>query len=109
MKITASAPGKLILAGEHSVVYGEPALATAIDLRTTVTVDTEFEYENLACPDEKVISVDLHSFQAFGLKIKFYGKAFHAEDFKERGLSSQVKNSIKDGRIKREYRGGRDK
>jgi mevalonate kinase len=34
-----SAPGKVILFGEHAVVFGEPALAVAIDLRTTAQAD----------------------------------------------------------------------
>lgn len=36
--VIASAPGKIILFGEHAVVFGEPALALAINFRTTVTV-----------------------------------------------------------------------
>lgn len=35
-RITASAPGKIHLLGEHSVVYGKPALIAAIDKRITV-------------------------------------------------------------------------
>lgn len=35
--IRVSAPGKLILFGEHAVVYGEAAIATAVDKRAFVT------------------------------------------------------------------------
>jgi len=39
MEITASAPGKVILFGEHAVVYRRPALAVPLnDLQATVTV-----------------------------------------------------------------------
>ncbi len=38
MSITATAPGKLMLMGEHAVVYGFPCLVTAVDLRYRVTL-----------------------------------------------------------------------
>jgi len=37
--VTASAPGKVYLFGEHAVVYGEPAVPCAIARRATVTVE----------------------------------------------------------------------
>jgi len=36
--ITISAPGKLLLMGDHAVVYGHPCLVTAIDKRVYATV-----------------------------------------------------------------------
>lgn len=41
--ITASAPGKLILLGEHAVVYGKPAVALAIDRRFACSLETSDE------------------------------------------------------------------
>ena len=36
--IKISAPGKIILSGEHAVVYGYPAIVTAINRRITVKI-----------------------------------------------------------------------
>ncbi|WP_436900224.1 mevalonate kinase [Halovenus halobia] len=41
--VTASAPGKVYLFGEHAVVYGEPAVPCAIELRAEVTVTERSE------------------------------------------------------------------
>ncbi|WP_026190303.1 mevalonate kinase [Halomicrobium katesii] len=41
--VTASAPGKVYLFGEHAVVYGEPAVPCAIERRAHVTVEERDE------------------------------------------------------------------
>ena len=38
-RVTASAPGKCILFGEHAVVYGQPAVAVALEQRISVSVE----------------------------------------------------------------------
>ena len=49
MKVTASAPGKLMLYGEHAVVYGSPCIVTAVDQRVRVTVEPNGEGEIHVC------------------------------------------------------------
>lgn len=41
--VTSSAPGKVYLFGEHAVVYGEPAVPCAIQLRAQVTAEQRGE------------------------------------------------------------------
>ena len=43
MRVAVSAPGKVILFGEHFVVYGGRAVATAVDLRVTVSAGEQKE------------------------------------------------------------------
>lgn len=46
-----SAPGKVILHGEHSVVYGKRAVALSLDLRTHLTVTAAVDSVSLNLPD----------------------------------------------------------
>jgi len=39
MSVRASAPGKLVLFGDHAAVYGYPCIVTAVDLRYTVSME----------------------------------------------------------------------
>ncbi len=53
--ITVSAPGKLMLLGEHAVVYDRPCLVTAVDQRMRATVELlEIQEFQLEAADVKV-------------------------------------------------------
>lgn len=51
MQITVSAPGKIHLLGEHTVVYGHPALLAAVDKRIYISV----KREALSVKEKKII------------------------------------------------------
>jgi mevalonate kinase len=69
--VTASAPGKVYLFGEHAVVYGEPAVPCAIERRATVTVDARAD-DRL-----RVESEDLH---ISGFTVEYDGDGEAAPD-----------------------------
>lgn len=55
MKITVSAPGKLMLFGEHASVYGRPCIVTAVNQRMKATVElTNDSMFQLNAPDINV-------------------------------------------------------
>jgi len=49
--VTVSAPSKVILHGEHAVVYGKTAVAAALDLRTKMSIKPHSELVVVKFPD----------------------------------------------------------
>lgn len=54
-QVTVSAPGKLMLLGEHAVLYGRPCIVTAINQRITVTASLDAKpLFTLSAPDVQI-------------------------------------------------------
>ncbi len=68
--VTASAPGKVYLFGEHAVVYGEPAVPCAIELRAEVTVRER----------EEGIRVQANDLSLDGFAVEYEGSASERPD-----------------------------
>ncbi len=78
-QIRVSAPGKLMLFGEHSVVYGRPSIVSAVDQRL---------YMNIEIIDSPVFRLD-----APDVKVENY----------EKNLKDLCKNSVPKGAVYLEY------
>ncbi|HVO86048.1 MAG TPA: mevalonate kinase [Candidatus Eisenbacteria bacterium] len=63
MGVVASAPAKIILFGEHFVVYGEPAIVLAIDKRAYATVD----FNEDKCLHVKSVNLNLKGYFKDGI------------------------------------------
>lgn len=78
--ITASSPGKLMLYGDHAVLYDQPCLVTAVDLRMRVSVtlydSDEVRIRTPMLPQSVILSVsELADGDALPQAIKFVGLA----------------------------------
>lgn len=74
-KITTSAPGKLMLFGEHAVIYGRPCIVTAVDQRIYATV------EKIA-GEKIVINAPQLEVKNFSIDISRLGKAAYPKEVK---------------------------
>ena len=106
-RVVASAPGKIILFGEHAVVYGEPAVTAAVDKRARVVVKERGDFEvRISAPDlsleavfdlEKVSSEDSFSFFEIPERLKNIVRAVEVSLDAcglKRGLNIEINSDI---------------
>ncbi|MEE2625841.1 MAG: mevalonate kinase [Candidatus Thermoplasmatota archaeon] len=96
--VTAFAPGKCILFGEHAVVYGEPAVAVSIDAGVEVTISESnkwilegMPFEPSRHPHISHIINDIFQYRGNPLKIDIRSSLFSAAGL---GSSAALSNSM---------------
>jgi len=73
MSIKVSAPGKLLLLGDHAVVYGYPCLVTAVDKRLYV------EAEIIEAQEDEIITPQVKESRFVLESIAYFKEKFHIE------------------------------
>ena len=96
--VTAFAPGKCILFGEHAVVYGEPAVAVSIDAGVEVTISESnkwilegMPFEPSRHPHISHIINDIFQYRGNPLNIDIRSRLFSAAGL---GSSAALSNSM---------------
>ena len=96
--VTAFAPGKCILFGEHAVVYGQPAVAISIDAGVEVTISESdrwilegMPFEPSRHPHISHIINDIFQYKGSPLKIDIKSGLFSAAGL---GSSAALSNSM---------------
>ena len=72
--ITVSAPGKLLLLGDHAVVYGYPCLVTAVDKRLYV------EAEIIEASEDDIITPQVKESRFVLETLAYFKEKFHIQD-----------------------------
>jgi mevalonate kinase len=105
MKIKVSAPGKLMIFGEHAVVYNRPCIVTAVSSRIHVEIKKQEEGLTIDAPQVKDLRFVNETVDFFRRKFRLnFGLAIKTEsDFSSRygfGSSSAVTIALLDGLAK---------
>lgn len=93
--LTISAPGSIMITGEHAVVYGHPALVAAIEQRITLTFETRtdrlIEVHSDICP---TVSLPIDEAKPEGPLCYVFGAAALYRSYLHHGLTIRIASEI---------------